>query len=131
MAITPINGLSSSFGPAGIFPVHGIGPAAPGAAGAERGSAALDPVSGKTSSAFPPPEVLAAIARASAAVDDLAAQGRHVSFNESESGGLTMSLEDPHGKLLSTLTAGDVLSLADGDAPTQRARPASATTPAA
>lgn len=64
-------------------------------------------------SAAPPPEALAGVARAAERWEELASEGLFVSF-EPTSGGLRMALSDSRGELVQRLSGGDVLALAAG-----------------
>ena len=67
--------------------------------------------------ASPPPEVLAAIARAHEACERLEASGRHVRFDVNEAtGSLAVELTDTSGTPLRRLSPRAVLELADGTA---------------
>lgn len=62
----------------------------------------------------PPPEVTAAIDNASKAFDQLASSGQHVAFSQDpSSGALNIELQNQDGSSR-TLSAGEVLNLADG-----------------
>ncbi len=79
-----------------------------------------DSVSVELTDGSPPPEVLAAIAGAASAYDELATRGLHVSVDsDGDTGELTLELQDHDGKVLSQLKPSEVLALADGNAPDQ------------
>lgn len=78
-------------------------------------SDASDPFAGSDIPASPPPEVLAAIARAAEAFDALQASGRRVTFSLTEGqGGLHSRLEDTDGNLITVLSPRQVLEFAGG-----------------
>ena len=76
---------------------------------------AFDPYADTDIPASPPDEVLAAIARAAEACDELEASGRRVSFSLDEGhGGLQSRLHDAGGNVITVLTPRQVLAFAGG-----------------
>jgi hypothetical protein len=121
MATSPIPGLTSAPGLSRLQVVHAADeprgdepPAVSDAAAADEDAVSVD-----TFPSSPPAEVSAAIAAAAEAADQLAAEGRHVSFDATEDGGIAASLTDADGRTLSELSPSDVLALADGADPDQ------------
>lgn len=66
----------------------------------------------------PPPEVMAAISAAADAYDQLEASGRQIQFTtDPTTGRVSAELQDLDGNTLSSLSASQVLAIADGHTP--------------